>query len=210
MSGTSGSGTIARVEAIQRLVNEADPADKVIVDIGAGNYSIVREIPSKQNISLDIRLEARPDIVCNLRDSIPVRSGGADIVVAGEIIEHIAESRKFLREIRRILSPNGELILSTPNILSAKHRFIYWFLLGKIPPPAARGDYTYAEGDQYHNWGHVRDYSFPELRQVLTDNGFKLIKEVSIGMHWRSVRLVPPWLMPTTFSDFIIVRARRV
>ena len=37
-----------------------------------------------------------------------------DLVLCSEVIEHIADSSAALREMRRILSPNGTLILSTP------------------------------------------------------------------------------------------------
>jgi SAM-dependent methyltransferase len=39
-----------------------------------------------------------------------------DRAVMFEVIEHIAEQEQCLREIRRILVPNGILILSTPNV----------------------------------------------------------------------------------------------
>ena len=206
---TLGSGTIARVRAILALVDESRPDHKVVLDMGAGNDPIARSVSCRQFIALDIRLDARPTIVCDLRAGIPLAGCSVDIVVAGEIIEHIAESRKFLREMHRILCPQGALILSTPNILSAKHRFAYSFLLGRMPPPAARGDYTYPKDHKYSNWGHVRDYSFAELRQVLTENGFDVVAERSIGMHWARYQVIPAWLMPVTFSDFIIMKAVR-
>ena len=39
----------------------------------------------------------------------------ADVVVAGEIIEHLDAPGPFLRAMRRLVRPDGELVLTTPN-----------------------------------------------------------------------------------------------
>ena len=43
--------------------------------------------------------------------------------------------------------------------------------------------------------------------KIILDNVFKVIAERSIGLHWRGKRIVPPWAMPLTFSDNVIVKA---
>lgn len=46
---------------------------------------------------------------------IPAADGVFDLVVAFEIIEHLNDWRSFLGEARRVLSPAGQLLVSTPN-----------------------------------------------------------------------------------------------
>lgn len=48
---------------------------------------------------------------------IPAPDGSFDLVVAFEIIEHLTDWRAFLREVRRVLAPAGQLLVSTPNRL---------------------------------------------------------------------------------------------
>jgi len=49
--------------------------------------------------------------------ALPHRDASFDLVVAFEVIEHLEEWRGFLREARRVLTPAGQFIVSTPNKL---------------------------------------------------------------------------------------------
>lgn len=48
-------------------------------------------------------------------EELPFAESTFDVVVSFETIEHIAEQRRFLQEVRRVLKPDGLLILSSPN-----------------------------------------------------------------------------------------------
>jgi len=48
---------------------------------------------------------------------IPAPGASFDLVVAFEIIEHLSDWRAFLSEVRRVLAPAGQFLVSTPNQL---------------------------------------------------------------------------------------------
>ncbi|MGH9672187.1 MAG: methyltransferase domain-containing protein [Bryobacteraceae bacterium] len=48
-------------------------------------------------------------------EAAPFRDAAFDLVVAFEVIEHLAAWPDFLREARRLLSPHGQFVVSTPN-----------------------------------------------------------------------------------------------
>ena len=55
---------------------------------------------------------------CDLQDSKAVESlklSQAELVVAGELIEHLDCPGRFLDAVRHLLAPGGQLILTTPN-----------------------------------------------------------------------------------------------
>jgi 2-polyprenyl-3-methyl-5-hydroxy-6-metoxy-1,4-benzoquinol methylase len=58
--------------------------------------------------ALDLRL-VEPDRAWSLADA------SFDVVWAGEVIEHVADTGLLLSEARRVLVPGGRLLLSTPN-----------------------------------------------------------------------------------------------
>jgi 2-polyprenyl-3-methyl-5-hydroxy-6-metoxy-1,4-benzoquinol methylase len=45
----------------------------------------------------------------------PLEDASFDVVWAGEVIEHVADTAGWLSEIRRVLRPQGRLLVSTPN-----------------------------------------------------------------------------------------------
>ncbi|MBY6366778.1 class I SAM-dependent methyltransferase [Rhodococcoides corynebacterioides] len=50
----------------------------------------------------------------NLVD-LPVADAAVDVVVTLQVIEHLWDQDRFVRECRRVLAPGGMLIMSTPN-----------------------------------------------------------------------------------------------
>ncbi len=46
---------------------------------------------------------------------LPFRAATFDLAVAFEVIEHLNDWQQLLREVRRILAPGGQFIVSTPN-----------------------------------------------------------------------------------------------
>jgi 2-polyprenyl-3-methyl-5-hydroxy-6-metoxy-1,4-benzoquinol methylase len=50
--------------------------------------------------------------------ALPVRAGTAEVVVALQVIEHLWDQERFVRECARALRPAGTLIVTTPNRLT--------------------------------------------------------------------------------------------
>ncbi len=47
--------------------------------------------------------------------SIPLQDGSFDVITCFELVEHIQEQNALLREAKRLLAPDGLLLISTPN-----------------------------------------------------------------------------------------------
>ncbi len=94
---------------------------------------------------------------------LPFADAEADIVLAGEILEHVVDTEGFLREIARVLGPGGAVVLSTPNILWWKHRLT--LLAGRYPDAL---EYRHPFGGDL---GHVRAFGPEQLRALLEEAG---------------------------------------
>lgn len=58
---------------------------------------------------------AQPRLVQANALALPLPAQAFDVIVSFETLEHLSQPRQFLAEARRILRPDGTLILSTPN-----------------------------------------------------------------------------------------------
>lgn len=67
----------------------------------------------------------------DFNEPLPFADSAFDLVITSETIEHVENPRAFLRELRRVLRPNGRLVLTTPNVvnLSSRLRFLLQAML---------------------------------------------------------------------------------
>src|SRR5438105_13740755 len=214
---------------MHRLLRErwGDPAGKRIVDLGSSRGLFLARFPASERAGIEIDPEERRlgvehgvealEHFVNVFDGgrmvarLPFEDASADVVLAGEIIEHIVDTESFLREIARVLRPGGAVLLSTPNILWWKHRL--GLLVGRYPEAL---DYRTRYGDDF---GHVRIFTPKLMRSLLEETGFVDVRVVGkrlgpISSLTRSPALVAGALdrladrLPS-LSDHLIAYARR-
>ncbi|MFH1957606.1 MAG: class I SAM-dependent methyltransferase [bacterium] len=58
--------------------------------------------------------------VMDCSDKLKFKDNVFDIICGFDIIEHLNNPEQFLKEVRRVLKPEGKLLLSTPNALHEK------------------------------------------------------------------------------------------
>lgn len=92
-----------------------------------------------------------------------------DLVVAGEIIEHVYDTDNFLRCIYKVLKVNGKLSISTPNVASIGRRIMLFLGINPFLETTLRKK----------DAGHIRYFTFHDLRHLLKEHSFDIIKEES-------------------------------
>lgn len=113
-------------------------------------------------------------IKCDIeREKIPFDDRRFKFIIFNEIFEHLRINPiSSLKELNRVLKPNGILILSTPNLYSISN--IVKFILGKGGPsdPYKQFEKLYTKG----HMGHIREYSTKEVKKFLENTGFEIVK----------------------------------
>lgn len=114
---------IVRYQAATDLVK-----GKVVLDIAAGSGYGTAELAQTAKMVYGVDLDEDAVAYANKNyasknitfiegsgTSIPLEENSVDVVVSFETIEHIEAYEDFMREVVRVLKPDGLFILSTPN-----------------------------------------------------------------------------------------------
>jgi len=91
--------------------------------------------------------------------------GSFDTVLAGEIVEHLDDPYRFLRDCRALLAPGGRLVLSTPNPLHPPIWLVEWF-----------------RSPRFYFTGEHRHYFLPRwVGRMCHLSGLRVVEEVPVG-----------------------------
>jgi glycosyltransferase involved in cell wall biosynthesis/SAM-dependent methyltransferase len=133
--------------------------------------------PSGQTDHRSVTSESGEEFRCDVdlfdaeKDAFPYPDGYFSTVLCCELIEHLpSDPMHMMCEINRILTPGGALVLTTPNIASA--RAVSAILQGFHPMlfPAYIKPNPNGETDARHN----REYSAREIKDLLENSGFEV------------------------------------
>ena len=83
------------------------------LDIGAGLKPFREYFKSSSYVTLDSNADLKPDVIGDITN-LPFKDGEFDSVVCLEVLEHVADTKRSLAEVSRVLRPRGILMLSTP------------------------------------------------------------------------------------------------
>ncbi len=161
------------LEIISTYKNKLGNSLKAL-DIGCGDGKISEKIKDLgiEVYGLDVSEQALKKAemrgiktqVGDVHEQFPYPDSFFDIIFAGEVIEHIADPRKFVTEANRILRAGGLFVITTPNLAGLESRVK--MLFGKIP--------RCIEPLSSHHYQHVRPFTFSSLKEFLERGGFSV------------------------------------
>ena len=102
-------------------------------------------------------------------ETLPFEDSSFDVVVAGELLEHVRAPEEVVGEIVRVLRPSGRLVGSVPNAYRLQSRLL--FAAGRPP-----------EDDPTH----LHMYSATDVRRLL--GGFTRVELSFVGGRYRALQ----------------------
>ncbi len=87
--------------------------------------------------------------------------GYFDIILLPDVLEHLVEPKKVLAKVKKYLNPDGEVLVSMPNIrhYSAIKKIVF------------KGDFRYEESGIF-DYTHMRFYCRKNIKELLETSGF--------------------------------------
>lgn len=116
----------------------------IVLDLGCGDAHY-KGLCKGDYIGVDINLLAKMDIRVDVR-FLPFREKTFDFILMFDLIEHINHLSTLLREVRRVLTDIGRILITTPN---------WW------------------SWDNFFTRDHIRLFTKKKLKTMLELHGFK-------------------------------------
>ncbi len=142
-----------------------------VLDLGCGSGFLASQLSNKGYMVLGVDIEnfTRYPIKFLKRDldkPFEFNRSKFDLITAVEIIEHLENPRKFIREIKKCLKKEGIAIITTPNILNWKAR-LYYLLKGII--------WGFRKED-YKISGHISPVTRYDFQRICDEEKLKILQ----------------------------------
>lgn len=193
------------------LLNEYGVSGKKCLDIGPGTgrwIQFLRQMGADHICGMDISDQAikkcRPycDTIEKVdieKEPFPFDSNTFDLVTSFEVLEHLYDPMHFLKEICRVITEDGLIIMTTPNMCSMISRIR--MIMGKLPVAVA-SDPT-----------HVRFYRKRDIRglfQKVNLSASFLATSISLNPGNPKSRFsIPSLQCVSSFDDSLVFYARK-
>jgi SAM-dependent methyltransferase len=183
------------------VLREIVPIQGKILDVGCGDgcflSHIVKRFPDLAPTGVDLspgqlekartRLPQGRFTQGTLGAPLPFSDREFDIVYCGEVLEHLYDPDFLLKEVFRVLKPQGRLYLTTPNLMAWYNRLLILVGLSPLFVEYSTQDSSVGYGPlkklkyQSQPAGHLRIYHPAALRDIQTLHGFRNLDVCATG-----------------------------
>ena len=158
----------SRLRKARRMLSTESPGKLLDLGSGRGEFTASLLKDGWQVFGLDLQPAQLSQatgrgviaVAADVSDTLPFRDCSFSCVFAGEVIEHLLDTDLFIREIYRVLAPNGCVVVTTPNLASVENRLRILF-----------GIYPIWVNYRLEGVGHVRAYTPRILKRQLRAHG---------------------------------------
>lgn len=174
-----------------------DVSEKIVLEVG-----IAKELKlnPKKRLTLDVDKKYGPDLLCNLNnEEIPLKENSVDVIVAGELMEHLQDPYDVAKEFFRVLKKGGYVVASSPNICSIVNRTR--MLFGKLP------SYCCAPSPGKSPEKHIVDFNSKTYKEVFEKAGFTIEELTSNGVISRGRQILSK--CPPSWGETLVIKAKK-
>ena len=194
-------------------IYEQIPDGSVVLEIGCADGRLANMLSIKKKCkvycvekdpSMAIIVKGKCVEIHNIdieRTQLPYSKGFFDYLIMGNVLEHMVEPLKVLKDIKKYLSDDGFLIFSVPNIVNWHSRLTIFF-----------GKFEYAESGLFDST-HLHFYNLNSAKKLAVDAGYNIVSlDVTPSIYFWKRRLNFLWYRmalgwKNLFADEFIIKA---
>ncbi|MFW5804499.1 MAG: class I SAM-dependent methyltransferase [bacterium] len=164
-----------------KIINEVHK-EGAILEIGAAPYhmTVALKILGFPVTAVDVdpsrfseylKIHDLNVIKCDIEnEKLPFNDNHFKLIIFNEVFEHLRINPiATLKELNRILHPNGKFIISTPNLYAIEN--ILYYISGKGFDNAYK---QFSKLETIGHMGHVRIYTSKQIKKFLKNCGYKV------------------------------------
>lgn len=144
-----------------------------ILDAGAGDGSLIQALKAFKPVATVIGVDIapkHPDIQQGDLAHLPYDNNSFDTIFCSEVIEHLTpeETGKVLRELRRLLAPDGMLIITTPYAEHLEDQQVCCPRCNLL----------------FHRWGHQQRFQEQDFKELARANELETVLIMPFKYSW--------------------------
>ncbi len=138
------------------------------------------------------------------RTPLPYSEGFFDHIIMGNVLEHMVDPVKVLKDIRKYLSADGFLIYSVPSIVNWHSRLTIF-----------SGKFEYADSGVFDRT-HLHFYNLNSAKKLASDAGYRIEwLDVTPSVYFWKERLNFLWyrmavVWKNMFADEFVIKAKKI
>lgn len=125
---------------------------------------------------------------CDVNKPLPFRDGSFNVITALDLIEHIVETSTFVKELFRVSTLGGYVVLDTPNLASWHN--IFALVLGIQPFSGPNITTMLDAGLAVVRAMHRRDHEFNEEGEIVDDEEPELRRHIVVLAYRSALQLL--------------------
>jgi 2-polyprenyl-3-methyl-5-hydroxy-6-metoxy-1,4-benzoquinol methylase len=177
-----------------------------VLDVGSGSGELIYKLSLKYPLNNYYGNDIANNIISknkknkktvkwtveDFNNKISYKNNFFDVIIAGEIVEHLYDTDGFFLEVKRVLRKKGRLYITTPNLASWLDRLT--LLLGMQPFSTEVSNKSRKFGresfykilgldGESDSAGHLRCFTKGSMRSILSFYKFRIVKDVPCHVH---------------------------
>lgn len=163
-----------------------------VLDIGCNNGNLRLFLNNCKYFGIDMDEKHIKELIKNKikakvadlnKDELPFQNEKFDYILLLDVLEHVINPERLLKDSKNKLKENGKLIITLPNDYHILNKIR--FILNK---PLTE--------DPFAPYGHLHYFSIKDGENFLIKNGFKILKKYPIAP-------VKPFFIPQPIKNFL-------